>query len=136
MKKSIVALLLAVTLIGGCTNGCGTLDPQGVYQGDKFLYDADLTITTGYEVMHRFVTWEYQNRETLKGTPGIKAAADKVRAGAKDWVSSALKLRDAYKADPTDTNRKGLQKALDVIRQAVVEATGYLATREVKPENP
>jgi len=123
--------MLSVALIGGCTNGCGTLAPQGVYQGDKFLYDADLAITTGYEVMHRFVKWEYENRAVLKETPEIKKAADRVRAGAPEWIASAIKLRDAYKANPTEENRTAFQKALDTIRQAVREATGYLASREM-----
>jgi len=135
-RASTVAALLMVALVGGCTGGCGTLAPEGVYQGDKFLYDADLVISTGYEMMHRFVKWEYDNRAALASTPEIKKAADNVRVGAPAWIASAIRLRDAYKANPNEQAKTDLLKALDLIRQGNREALGYLSKYEmtVKPQ--
>jgi len=118
-----VALLLAAAL--GLA-GCGTLEPGGVYQGDKALYDADVAIATSYEVIHTFVAWEYANREALAPQPGIRAAADRMRRGAPQWVRSALALRDAYAARPDVETRDALATAVGVLRAAMLEATRYL----------
>lgn len=108
-------------------SGCGTLSPDGPYKKDKLLYEADVTITTSYQVLRQFVTWEYNNREGLRGTPEIKAAADGVRANSKGWIASAIKIREAYAAAPTTENAQALTKAIGVLRAALTEATRYLS---------
>lgn len=118
---SVVMLAAALALAG-----CGTLEPGGVYQGDKALYDADVVITTSYEVIHTFVAWEHANREALSARPEIRSAADRMRRGAPQWFGTALALRDAYAAHPDDGTREGLRVAVDVLRAAMVEATRYL----------
>lgn len=136
MKRHFVGRFYALALMGALwlapavltlplLTGCGTLAPGGAYNSDKVLYDADFAIANSYDLLHNFVTWEYQNRALLASVPEIKAAADKVRVGAPQWVRSALNLRDAYAKSPTGANRDALQKAIDVLRQAVAEATAY-----------
>lgn len=120
------ATTLLVGLLALGMTGCGTLNKSGVYGGDKTLYAADLTITTSYDVMHTFVSWEYQNRKALAGIPEIKKYADTVRTGAKKWIATAVALRDAYSASPTQTNADSLNRALNVLREAVTQSTGYL----------
>jgi len=129
LRMSVVMLAAALALAG-----CGTLEPGGVYRGDKVLYDADVVIATSYDVIHTFVAWEYANREALASRPEVRRAADRMRAGAREWIGTALALRDAYAAQPADGTRDALQSALDVLRAALVEATRYLTTERANDE--
>ena len=125
MKKCLL-LLGALCLLA--TSGCQhALAPTGVYQGDAALYQSELAITTSYEVIHTFVTWEHDNRAALAKWPEIKRAADTMRAGAKQWVTSAHALHDAYRTDPSAPNKAALTKALDLLRTALTQAAGYMA---------
>lgn len=121
MKRKLISLIGIAILLAGC----GTLSPTGPYKGDKILYSADLSITTAYDVMHSFVTWEMQNRVALTGIPEIKVTADNIRKNAKQWIRSAISARDAYAGSPTEINRSSLQKALDVLATAVGQASLY-----------
>lgn len=107
--------------------GCAKLAPAGSYNGDAFLFQVEQTTVTGYALLHDFVTWEKANQTLLSATPGIHAAADNVRKHAKEWFATLNRLHDAYTANPTAENKAALQKALDVINQAVQEALGYFA---------
>lgn len=142
----LTSCILALALLGfaGCGGGCGTLDPgtpdkPSPYGGvlptgemkapDRVLYDADFAIATAHSVIHSFVKYEYENRAALASTPEVKKAADKMRAGAPGWLKSAIAVRDAYAKDPSDANRSALQKTLDVLQQAVLEANRNLAAK-------
>lgn len=130
MSKSWALVAVSAMLMAGC----GTLDPTGPYHGDKVLYDADVMIATSYETIHTFVTWEYVNRQSLASKPAIKVAADKMRTDAPRWFATALALRDSYQDNPNDGTRDALQRAVDVLRTAMIESTKYLqsAALEVK----
>ena len=117
-------IVLAASLALGLS-GCGTLDPGGPYQGDKFLYNADGVISSSYELLHAFVTWEAKERANLTGTPEVTTYADYVRANAKGWVQSAIAVRDAYAADP-GKDPVDLQRALAVLRESAAQAAKYL----------
>lgn len=106
--------------------GCGTLDPSGVYNKDLTLYRADAVITSSYSVLHEFVLFEYQNRALLASQPEVKQAADNVRLHARDWISSAIDLREAYAANPTSDNQSKLKAAIAILSTALTEATKYL----------
>lgn len=125
MKKILSILLILSALF--VFPGCGTLDKTGVYAGDQVLYQSELSITTSYDVIHTFVTWEKENRAALAKWPEIKTAADSMRAHAKQWKATADALHDAYAAAPTDANRQNLEAALRILRTALAEAAGYMA---------
>lgn len=128
MKKILLTLPLLLLIAG-----CGTLDPAGPYSGDKILYDADVAITTSYEVMHSFVLFEYNNRDMLLAAdPKIKSVADNIRKNAPQWFGTALALRDAYQTQPGTQTRDALQSAILVLRVAALEATKYLVAKEIK----
>ncbi len=116
----LVALLLSL-------QGCGTLDPAGVYKGDAVLYHSELGITTSYELIHTFVEWEMDNRTILSKWPEIKKAADDMRKNAPRWKATADAMHDAYEAYPSDTNKQALEKALAILKTAMTEATKYMA---------
>lgn len=114
--------------------GCQTrLSNPGAYN-DPILYHADNAIVTGTKILQVLVTYEYENRLVLASNPAIRKATDEVRLHAKDWVKTALVLRDAYAANPTPDNRKALDSALRVIDVAVAEALSYLTKYGVKPQ--
>jgi hypothetical protein len=100
---------------------------------DRVLYNADFAIATAYDALHGFVTFEFQNRAALTNTPAIKQAADKIRAGAPNWFASAVAVRDAYAGNPSVENRTALQKALDTLQSAIVEANRYRAVQSLAP---
>lgn len=108
--------------------GCRNLAPEGVYHGDKFLYESELAITTSQDLIHAYVTWEYQNRTALASTPEITKSADAVRKSAKQWFASAHALHDAYEKSPTPENKNALLASLTVIQAAIGEATKYMTT--------
>lgn len=147
--KKLLNLLLLVALLA-FSSGCGTLSETGTYGSgqlltpaglvpspaaktdSEILYDADLAITTGYDLLHTFVIWEFENREALAPFPAIKKAADDVRVHAKQWVGSAVLIRDAFAANPTPENRNALQTSLGVLRTAIGQASLYMAAPHQK----
>jgi hypothetical protein len=126
MKIKFLSAILASLLLLPFINGCGTLDSSGVYSGDKTLYAADLTITTSYDLLHTFVSWEYQNRAALASNPEIKKAADAVRANSEKWFSDVEKVRDAYAALPSPENKTALTTALSVLQTASSVAVQFM----------
>ena len=115
-------------------SGCRALAPDGVYKGDQVLHNAELATTTSYEVIHTFVSWEYENRAALTVWPEIKTAADAMRKSSPQWFKTAYALRDAYAIAPTDENRAALEKSLSVLRAALSEAAQYMA-QAAQPTN-
>lgn len=125
MKRPILPLFAFLLMF---VVSCGHLASDGPYKGDKFLYETDNTIVTSFEMLHSFVSWEYSNRTILAGHPEIKASADVVRKNAKRWRDSAIALRKAYAANPTQENKDALTTSIKVIQTALTEATSYIAT--------
>jgi hypothetical protein len=141
LAKATSGLLLFASLLVPLPllMGCGTLDKSGIYQGDTVLYNAELATTEGKDMLHTFVKWEYDNRAFLRQWPQIKEAADDVRLHAKSWVASAIALRNAYVANPTQDTRSALEASVIVIRAALNQATVYMATPingTLKPSQP
>lgn len=122
-----VALVAAAPTFTGCATNNRPLAEGGVYQGDNTLYNADKTISEAYDVMHKFVTFEYQNREALAATPDVRKHADTVRLNAQQWIKSAIALRDVYAQQPTAENRDKLSNAIKILREAITQASAYLA---------
>jgi hypothetical protein len=121
---ALTTLALVSLAIG--TSGCNktTLDPAGVYQGDKILYTAEKTITTSYQTFDSFLKWETAYRQLLPVE--VSRAADVIRLNAKKWIESASTLRDTYVAQPTGPNRDKLNETLNLIESALLEASKYM----------
>lgn len=99
--------------------GCGTLEPGGAHEGNKVLYDADLTITTSWQVIDSVLLWEKENREALAGVPEIKEACDVIRSEAPSAFKHAVAMRDAYAAGGSELD---LDAALTVLRGIATQA--------------
>jgi hypothetical protein len=126
----IATLLLGLLAFPGCVKR--QLDPAGVYQGDSYLFQTELSINTSYEVIHTFVKWEKDNRDILRQWPEVKKAADRMRAGAPDWFKTANAAHDAYKVNPGDQTKSELELSVAILRTALLEATRYM-TRTATP---
>lgn len=113
-----------------------TLQQPGPYNGDQYLYATDVTITSAYSILNAFVKYEYDNRAALAGNPAIRQAADDVRAHAKQWISSAIAIREAYAANPTTANKASLDQAITVLQAALNEAVKYLTVPPAAPAAP
>lgn len=133
-QNFIALTILALGLLSpvGPTGCSSTLSPTGVYQGDKILYNADVTITTAYKSFDSFLKWETAFRAVLPVE--VSRAADTIRLNAKKWIDSASALREAYASNPTRENRDKLKATLDLIDTALVQAQKYM-TRHTKPTN-
>lgn len=131
LVSSLLICIQPLTFVGTvgvvATSGCRTLAPGGVYQGDKYLEESELAITTSYDLLHTYVTWEYQNRAALSKWPEIKKSADNIRANSKQWFASAHNLHDAYAANKSEANRTALNTVIGVLRSALTEASKYMA---------
>lgn len=119
--KTLLSLLLGLIL-----TGCGTLSPQGIYQGDEILYTTELAIPTSYDVCHSFIVWEFNNRKQLSGWPEIKKHADNIRKNYPQWEGTVKALHDAYKSDPSQVNKDKLKVALAVLQAALTQSTTYM----------
>lgn len=107
--------------------GCRSLDPNGIYAGDKILYTAERTTRGAYDTLNAFVSWELENRAALADRPEITQAADAIRRNARQWIDDAIAMRDAYAANPRlEQNRSNLERALVTLRQALATAQKYL----------
>lgn len=129
IRKYITILFLGIAL--AFSAGClpQSLDPQGVYQGQLGVYNAERTIVTSYALMDNFLKWEYDNRAAFASTPEVKQFADSIRANGRNWITTAIALTEAYKLNPTDSNRDKLEAALNIIDTALMEATKYMVTQ-------
>lgn len=126
----IMLLVLPAFGVMGCQT---TLQSGGAYNGDYALYNADLTISTSYELIHSFVSWEYANRELLKRTPQLKEFADHVRLNYPNWHRAAMSCRNAYALSKSKTDHTALQMSLDVLREAAHQANQWFANAAVSP---
>lgn len=120
----VFAVPLGLSSFTGCSST--QLAPGGAYT-DTTLYAVDQTIVTSKAVVDTFLSWEKSNRPALVKYPQITAYANSLRDQYEGWNTSALALRDAYKANPTSDGLSKLNAALAILRSALTEATKYLA---------
>ena len=125
MAMAKLHLLRVLPLVLLCS--CATQLAPGPYNGDKVLYNADLAITTAYDVCHRFVKWEYDNQVALMQFPEVKKAADKVRVNAPGLINSAISLREVYVSTGSSESRDSLLTIVALLRQLTTEAVKNLA---------
>lgn len=126
MKRSINSLAILATLALLATACQTRLDPAGPYHGDALLWEVDGVIVNGHDALQAFVTWEEDNRPALAAVPSIKLLADRIVAQGPSWFSTALALRDAYKANPSAENKTALDLGTSLLRASIKEALTYL----------
>ncbi len=128
----IMLAFTAVTISTGCASK--NLDPTGVYQGDRVLYEAENAINTFHATARTFLVWEKDFRSVLPVK--VSRAADFIRLNEQRWLDSAHALHDAYVRTPTVENKDKLQLGINLLRSALNEAAVYMAASEkVAPNN-
>lgn len=131
MKKlaQIIGLLglalMCLVVPAGCST---TMSKDGIYQGDKTLYQAEKAIVNAHKSFQAFLIWETANRPILDKE--VSRAADTIRVNEERWLASAHALRDAYVATPTPLNKDRLQLTLNLINTALTEATKHMAANK------
>lgn len=132
MKNSglVILMMLAILLpSAGCKT---TLAPEGVYQGDTVLYNAENAIATAHDTFVEFYKWEQQFRAVLPVE--VSRAADFMRLNEKKWITTANAFHDAYVATPTPENKDKLELSINLLQTALREAAAYmLAAQQVAP---
>jgi hypothetical protein len=118
-------LLVCCSLFAGCSQTLqNTADKPSPYKGDQVLYAQDVSIIGTSDSLKDFLSWELRWRGIVP--KDITAFADKVRSNLATWNGSAIRLRDAYAANPTTENEAGYRAALAELRQALTESAIYL----------
>lgn len=129
----LIATCLSVPLLQtGCKH---TLASEGVYATSNTnaaqanaLYTTDVSINASKTVIQGFLRWEKDNRALVQAQwPDVTTYAIKLSNDAPKWLQSAVRLRDAYTANPTAANKSAFDAAMDVLSQAVTEANRYFA---------
>jgi hypothetical protein len=119
--KLLLPVLLAVLFVGA---GCRSLEPGGVYEGDKFLHGVEVSTVAAKGVLDAFLEWELECRERLPVE--VSVFADEVRDKAPRYFASAIALRDAYARDPGPGTKKELRRAMGLLRGIALEASEYM----------
>jgi hypothetical protein len=135
-KLAAFTMLLCAIMVAGLASGCNktTLAPNGVYQGDTFLYQAENTINTAHENFLKLYQWEKQFRQVLPVE--VSRGVDYCRLNERKWLDSANALHDAYKNTPTAENKDKFQLTLNILSTALQQAAGYMiAAKNVAPND-
>jgi hypothetical protein len=128
------ALLTAPLVETGCKQtlapggAYSQVDTNGVSQPLAGLYTTDVSINASKTVIQGFLQWELANRPLVQAQwPDVTKYAIKLSNDAPKYLQSAVRLRDAYKSNPTAENKTAFDAAMDVLNQAVTEAQRYFA---------
>jgi hypothetical protein len=133
MSKIIQLLTLCLMVaLAGCS---GTLSPTGVYQGDKTLYNADLTFNAASATVEVFLKYELANRGTAAAPASLTAAADEIRQTWPKVHDAYYSGRDAYVANKSATNLTSFQKAVADAQAALNTASTFLSSVKLQPSN-
>lgn len=133
-SPGVVSSLLFMGLLGlACLGlaGCGTLAPQGAYNGDKILYVADQTEVAAYSAVHAFVSFEYDNRAALAAHSEIKATADHVRMIAPKLFVDYDTARGLYLAVHSADSQAGLAAAIAPLQTLVTQSASFLLSSQI-----
>lgn len=132
IKSVFISVLLLVAPLSfiGCN---GTLDPTGVYAGDKTLYNADLTYNAAYAAVDTFLKYETANRGTAAAPASVTASADELRLKWPAIKDAYFATRDAYSANKSNSNLTSFTKALADVSTILTTASGYIAATSITP---
>lgn len=122
MKTLPLPLLALLVMLTACVK----LDPNGPYQSDRVLYDADTAIVLADSVFVGFMKWEKDHRAELAKYPDVKKTADLIRLHNREWLGTAIAARDAYELLRSTQTETALQDALTVLRSALADAQKYM----------
>jgi hypothetical protein len=136
LQKLMTSLLLVCAFMCVAATGCNktTLAPDGIYQGDKTLYQAENAINTAHENFVEFYRWEKQYRDILPVE--VSRAADYMRQNEQQWIGTANALHDAYEKTPTAENKDKLALSVNLLQTALHEAAAYMvAAKKAAPND-
>ncbi len=118
-----ILLVTALLFMFGCA-----ICPKTPYNGDAYLLRADQIIHSSPEQLKDFIDWE-QNFRSVINDPKISDKAKQIRENYKQWISNAVKLRNAYEKIPDANVQDDLQAQLQVITDAINQANTIMANR-------
>jgi len=136
--KSVLALSLALCAgaIAGCGGGCAIFRGAPIAtNADPVVVHAQRTREYALATFDAFLRWEKENRALLND-PGVKAAADNIRANYKKWDDDLGATIKAYQAIRSKENADKLDTALALMSQAIDIASRYFLTKTITPPKP
>jgi hypothetical protein len=100
----VLAFALVPILALGLFGCKASLETGGVYTQmstnstlNSFIFGIDKSLVDSKETLNQFVTWEYQNHQTITNMwPAIAKVADNVRVSAPTWFTNAYTLRTQF----------------------------------------
>lgn len=131
MKKqlaviSLLAMCVAFPIAPALFTGCAT--KTSVAEGSEvFVVNAQQSQEMAWEAVNTFLNYERANRDALWALdPGIKKAADELRATWPEANKTFLAMLDSYKNNRTAENRASVTTWLAILEQAKLEAYKWL----------
>lgn len=123
-----LCLVAVVTLLGsGCAStGQQQLDPTGIYQGDKVLYDADGAILEADRIFDEIEGVATRNAAYVSTHAGAAAFVAKIVSGRAGWIRSAIAARDTYARTKSAADLSSLQGQVDFLRGLLEQARPML----------
>ena len=121
--------VLALFLLPACQNR--PLAADGVYEGDRFLYESHKTIDTSYQSIRSLLLWELQHEDTLPAS--VISAADTIRDEAPQAHQAALAAVDLYAGMPTPENKDAVQAKISALKALLETLQRFVAEHAATP---
>lgn len=116
--------LLIAALFAFIAIGCSTVD-QGQ---SSVVVRSEQTQQIAFDVLDRYVNWEFENRELLASiSPEFKVAGDRIRSKGLDAIEALHRVTKSYKDNRTPENLADLQTWLAVVQGLQTEAVTLIA---------
>jgi hypothetical protein len=116
--------LLITALFAFIAIGCSTVD-QGQ---SSVVVRSEQTQQIAFDVLDRYVNWEYENRALLAAiSPEFKIAGDRIRSKGLDAIEALHRVTKKYKDNRTPENLADLQTWLAVVQGLQAEAVTLIA---------
>lgn len=119
--------LTSLTILVALSSGCALFKPVDP-GADKVIVNAERTINYAKETMNTFIQFEFENRALINNKE-VSDAASFIGANGIQWLEDAHRLKMAYKSDRSATNLSTLNKALNVLLEAVTISQRYLISK-------
>lgn len=136
------ALILACLTLTFCT-GCeavtatykaatsgynlSTSGETGAVNDDAIVVNTEKVLNIALDTFNLFLKLERDNEQSLeKVSPKIHSFAESVRKDGKNWIKSAERAHDVYKANRTAENHANLVTAYKTLQSAIQESQKYI----------
>lgn len=115
-----ILLAFAAYFFAGCQT-TRDLDPEGVYQGDRVLFNADALALQVFDSIDSIQAFASRNPSIVAESESFQSLLSKLAENRQKWKDDYFAARDSYEAAKTLANRQQLDISLEVLRAVLTE---------------